>query len=170
VVVPVALLTAVAWTGVPPWEHPRDPDRDVLRSTPTYKVPLTELDEVRRALRIPHGDGPVLMPAVHMEVLAAYTTRDFAVVPRAFYTRSLDGYPGEREDRLALSKFASGVVELPSQRLRQLTQRLGVSMACLVRERPDDIVTMLMAGFRVAEDAGGLTCLVPQPGAATPAR
>lgn len=159
----VVLVVLLAAGGTPIWER-KSGDGNRWSEEPVWKVNPNAYREVRRALRIEHGDGPVLMPPGHMQVMAIYTTESFAVSPRHNYTRTLEADEREVRDRLLLESlgYPPGGEERPSaSEVDAALARLDVSMAC-VKDHYAKVVSLVEdAGYVRTTPVGRLLCLRP---------
>lgn len=156
------LAALVLGAGTPVWESPRS-GKSRLVSSPAWKVHARTLAEVREALELEHGDGPVLLPPAHMQVMAISTAESFPVSPRRLYTAAFPEQRGAHvDDRLFLSMFANGKrPDADPAKVDEALERLDVTMVCLLDGRNSAIVRARRAGYDRVDDLGRLVCLRP---------
>lgn len=154
--VPAVLLCAVlvAW-GAPVWET------GTVASSPSWKRDATVLGQARRILAGAEPGAVVLAPSRLSETLVILSSDVTAVVPRPFYTASLDAPGAHVEERLRLQSMIDGRSPPATAELARGLRVVGVDLACAPKARHEALEALAAAGYVPAFDAGRLTCLRP---------
>lgn len=153
--VAVVVVCAFAVVGSPPWAASIS-----LQPRPSWKVSVSALEDVRALVAAnPSTAGPVLLPAAEMRVLAIYTTRWYAVVPRAFDLAGLVEPASTTTARLTLLQLVSMTQPNPSAAEVELALKtLNVTTVCL---RPGDGAARRIVratGYPAFEPIAGMRC------------
>lgn len=165
VTLPVILVGSFVWRGAPLWTTVDHNGPVTVTSSPTWKVDLGALDEVRAVLET-DPSGVLLLPPKAMELLPMVTTRAYAVDPRGWYTRIL-AEPGEQNQaRRLLARFIRDKPGRPTApQLREALAALDVSLVCV---QPQHVAAKLplleQAGYGGRRQLADLTCVTPPAG------
>jgi hypothetical protein len=154
-VVGAMVVTAFALVGTPPWQASIR-----FEHRPAWKLSPTALANVKAVVAsVPDANGPILLPAVEMRVLAIYTTRWYAVVPRAFDLRGLPEPATTTLARRTLLALVSRTAPRPSApSVREALRTLHVGTVCV---HPSDTYarrTVRAAGYSPFQPVGALRC------------
>ncbi len=153
----LAVVFAFMVVGTPPWSSTVR-----VESRPSWKVSVKALANVRAVVAAnPSTTGPLLLPAAEMRVLAIYTTRWFAVLPRAFDLPGLAEPAATTAARRTLLQLVSTTKPNPSAAdVESALHTLNVTTVCL---SPSDVgarVRVRAAGYSSFRPVGGMRCSV----------
>jgi len=149
------VICALTVVGTPPWAASVH-----LEPRPSWKVSAIALDDVRALVAAhPSTAGPVLMPTAQMRVLAIYTTRWYAVVPRAFDLAGLVEPPTNTAARRTLLQLVSTTQPNPDAAdVESALRTLNVTTVCL---RPGDVAaarSVRAAGYPAFRPIASMRC------------
>jgi len=151
----LVVVGAFAVVGSPLWAS-----SSWLVGRPSWKVNVTALDNVRTLVAAnPSTAGPVLLPAGEMRVLAIYTTRWYAVVPRVSDLQGLVEPAATTTARRTLLQLVSVTQRNPSAAdVKSALKTLNVTTVCL---GPSDVTARKMvraAGYPAFQTIAGMRC------------
>lgn len=156
----LVVVCAFAVVGTPPWAS-----SSWIAHRPSWKVSPHALQNVRAFVAAdPSTAGTILMPTGEMRVLAIYTTRWYAVVPRAFDLPGLVEPAKSTAARRTLLKLVSTTQPNPSAaRVKSALKTLNVTTVCLW---PSDVTArkrVRAAGYPAFQTIGSMTCSLRIP-------
>jgi len=151
----VSLVATFALADIPVWALTVR-----IAPRPSWKVDPGALANVEAILATdPSRSGPLLLPAAEMGVLAMYTTRWFAVVPRASYLTGLDEAAGATADRRTLLQLvAARPGKLSAADVGAALRRLAVTTVCLDANAATAARVVRTAGYSTFRPIGTLQC------------
>jgi hypothetical protein len=166
VVLAATIAAVLAAFGTPAWDSSVG---GTLTDRPSWKVREDQLADVRQLLAEDPGPGPVLLPDLHMRVLAVTTTWTFAAVPRTFYVALLQEDLPTHSAREILRRFVDvDRPDPPVGRLRSALVRLGVTVACAPVTDPSDVASLARTGFVGRRTVGSMVCFDRPDGTSIP--
>lgn len=153
----LAVVCAFMVVGTPPWASSVR-----VEPRPSWKVSVSALADVRALVAAnPSTTGPLLLPAAEMRVLAIYTTRWYAVVPRAFDLPGLAEPAATTAARRTLLQLVSTTEPNPSAAdVGSALHALNVNTVCL---RPGDVRARALvraAGHPAFQAVGTMRCSI----------
>lgn len=154
-VVAAGIVATFGLAGTPLWAS-----TPKLSTRPAWKVDPVALTNVRALLATdPSRSGPMLLPPPEMGVLAVYTTRWFAVVPRELYLAGLDEPAQVTSDRRTLLRLVSPRPgSLTAADVGGALHRLDVTTVCLDASTGTAARAIRMVGYATFRPVGTLRC------------
>lgn len=154
-VVAVSIVATFGLAGTPLWAS-----TPKLSTRPAWKVDPEAFTNVRALLATdPSRTGPMLLPPAEMGVLAVYTTRWFAVVPRELYLAGLDEPAQAAADRrTVLQLVAPHPGSITAVDVGDALHRLHVGTVCLRSSADAAARVVRMVGYSTFRPVGTLQC------------
>lgn len=151
----LVVVGVFAVVGTPLWKSPAG-----IENRPSWKVNVKALADVRALVAAnPSTAGPVLLPAGEMRVLAIYTTKWYAVVPRVYDLPGLVEPAASTTARRTLLQLVSTTQSRPGATVvKSALRTLNVTTVCL---RPGEVTArraVRAAGYPAFQPVARMTC------------